>query len=153
MASSSKSRSPGGTYFALTRRWQAGDQIELEMPMPFRLVRGRQSQLGRVAVMRGPVVFCLSRQRNPDLGTIDPRLITLVPSSLQGPTRDDAVRPGGMACRVQAWKPGSWYPSARPELRLGLTEFADPSAECIYFHVPDPNAREFTDDELVERGP
>ena len=37
--------------------------------MPLRFVRGRQSQVGRAAVMRGPVVFCLNRERNKDLGT------------------------------------------------------------------------------------
>jgi DUF1680 family protein len=142
-----------GTYYAISRKWQAGDRVELDMPMPLRFVRGRQSQAGRVAVMRGPVVFCLNRERNKDLGTADLRLITVVPSSLKGPTRDDSVRPGGMACAVQAWKPGTWYPSAKPELRLVLTEFADPSGEFAYFHVPDPNAREFVDDELAERVP
>ena len=142
-----------GTYCAISRKWQAGDRVELHMPMPLRFVRGRQSQLGRVAVMRGPVVFCLNRERNKDVGTADLRLITVVPSSLKGPTRDDSVRPGGMACAVQAWKPGVWYPSAKPELRLVLTEFADPSGEFAYFHVPDPNAREFVDDELAERVP
>ena len=142
-----------GTYCAISRKWQAGDRVELHMPMPLRFVRGRQSQLGRVAVMRGPVLFCLNRERNKDVGTADLRLITVVPSSLKGPIRDDSVRPGGMACAVQAWKPGTWYPSAKPELRLVLTEFADPSGEFAYFHVPDPNAREFVDDELAERVP
>ena len=140
-----------GTHSAISRKWQAGDRVELEMPMALRFVRGRQSQAGRVAVMRGPVVFCLNRERNKGLGTIDPRLITIVPSSLKGPTRDDSVRSGGMACTVEAWKPGAWYPSARPELRLVLTEFADPSGEFAYFHVPDPGAKELVDDELVER--
>jgi DUF1680 family protein len=142
-----------GMYHAITRKWQSGDRVELEMPMPIRFVRGRQSQVGRVAVMRGPMVFCLGRQQNPNLGAFEPRLITIDPSSLGKLTPDDSVRPGGMACRVQAWKPGAWYPSAKPELLLMLTEFADPSAECAYFHVPNPNAREFTDDELVERVP
>ncbi len=141
-----------GTYRVVSRKWLSGDRVEMDMPMPLRLVRGRQSQVGRVAVMRGPMVFCLSRQRNPDLGSIDPRLVTIVPSSLSGPVADDLVRPGGMDCRVQAWKPGTWYPDARPELRLVLTEFADPSAESVYFHVPDPNAKEFVDDELTDRG-
>jgi len=141
----------GGTYCVISRKWLSGDRAELDMPVPLRFVRGRQSQVGRVAVMQGPVVFCLGRQRNQDLGSIDPRLITIVPTSLSGPVRDDSVRPGGMACRVQAWKPGAWYPSARPELRLVLTEFADPSAECVYFHVPDPNAKDFVEDELVDR--
>ena len=58
-----------------------------------------------------------------------------------------------MACSVRAWKPGTWYPAAKPELQLVLTEFADPSGEFAYFHVPDPNAKEVVDDELAERVP
>jgi uncharacterized protein len=142
-----------GSYGTISRKWLPGDRVELDLPMPLRLVRGRQSQAGRVALMRGPVVFCLSQQRNPVLHGIDPRVITLVPSSLEGPTRDDSVRPGGTACSVEAWKPGTWYPSAKPELRLVLTEFADPSAEFAYFHIPDPNAKDLADDELADRGP
>jgi hypothetical protein len=141
-----------GTYCGISRNWRAGDRVDLDLPMPLRFVRGRRSQAGRVAVMRGPVVFCLNRQRNKDLGTTDLRLITVAPSSLAAPARDDSVRPGGTMCRVEAWKPGTWYPSAQPELRLVLTEFADPSGEFAYFHVPDPNAKEFVDDELADFG-
>ena len=139
-----------GSWARLARRWQPGDRVELDLPMPLRLVRGRQSQLGRVAVMRGPMVFSLSRARNPKLGAIDLRLLTVQPSSLEGPAPDDSVRPGGLACHLQAWKPGAWYPGGKPDFQLTLTEFADPGAEFAYFHVPDPNAGEFVADELME---
>ena len=67
----------------------------------------RQLQSGRVAVMRGPLVFCLDRARNKDLAKLDLRLLTIVPSSLEGPVADataQAIRmvaqaiesPGGM---------------------------------------------------------
>ena len=31
-----------------------------------------------------------------------------------------------------------------------LTEFADPAGNFIYFHVPNPQAKEFVDDELAD---
>jgi hypothetical protein len=144
-------RIPSG-FFAVERRWQAGDRLQLTLPMPWRLVKGRQSQAGRVAVMRGPMVFGLSRQHHPQLSAIDPRLLTALPSSLQGPSDDDTVRPHGLAGRMQAWKPGDWYPHAPLDCPLVLTEFADPGLELVYFHVPDPNARGLLDDELSESG-
>jgi len=49
-----------GTFFALDRQWKRGDEVTLELPMSWRLVKGRQRQAGRVAVMRGPQVFCLN---------------------------------------------------------------------------------------------
>jgi hypothetical protein len=114
------------------------------------LVKGRKAQSGRVAVMRGPLVFCLNRSRHKELAQIDLRLLTLDPSSLEGPVADNTARPGGLACRVRAWRPGSWYPMARPDLRLTLTEFADPGGEATYFHVPDPNGPGFGEDELIQ---
>ncbi|MEI6257758.1 MAG: beta-L-arabinofuranosidase domain-containing protein, partial [Planctomycetota bacterium] len=75
----------GDRFFAITRTWRAGDRVMLEMPMPWRLVKGRVAQAGRVAVARGPQVFCLSRSRNKDvkgLDTVDLRLLVLDPASI-----------------------------------------------------------------------
>jgi uncharacterized protein len=140
---------PAGTFASIVRSWQPGDVVELDMAMPLRLVVGRRAQAGRAAVMRGPMVFCLNRARHKELAKIDLRMITIDPASLQGPIADDSVRPGGLACRVRAWSPGSWYPMAPPELHLTLTEFADPAGEATYFHVPNPKARELVEDELT----
>jgi uncharacterized protein len=60
-----------GTFLELRRSWKRGDQVELDMPMPWRLVQGRQRQAGRVAVMRGPQVFCLNPAQNADLAELD----------------------------------------------------------------------------------
>ncbi len=138
-----------GSLLAIARTWKPGDRVELEMPMPWRLVRGRQAQAGRVAVMRGPMVFCLNRSRHDRLKDGDLRLLTLDPTSLEGPVPDDGVRPGGVACKAKAWGPGKWYPHAKPDLELVLTEFADPGGEATYFNVPNPKGRELVDDELV----
>ncbi len=137
-----------GRFVAIERRWQPGDRVELSMPMDWRLVRGRKRQSGRVAVMRGPMVFCLNPDQDDRLAKLDGAdlgRITLDPQSLGELLPDDSVRPDGLACRVQAWKPG--YAVKRPgDLTLVLTEFADPGGTATYFRLQDLSAA--VDDEL-----
>jgi DUF1680 family protein len=48
-------------YAAITREWRTGDAVELNLPMPVRRVRANArvaADRGRVALERGPVVFC-----------------------------------------------------------------------------------------------
>ncbi len=139
-----------GGFHKIDREWRAGDEVALEFPMPFRLIKGRQAQAGRVAVMRGPMLFCLNRARHPELADMDLRLLVLDTQSLEGPFDDAAVHPGGQACRLRAWKPGSNYPDVKPELSLTLTEYADPDGEAAYFKVPDPNQDCLSRDELPD---
>ncbi|MCL4692982.1 MAG: glycoside hydrolase family 127 protein [Candidatus Hydrogenedentes bacterium] len=137
-----------GTLLTLHREWKEGDEITLELPMSLRMVRGRKAQAGRVAVMYGPRVFCLNPELNPALGKEDLRLITINPATLKGPIPDTSVRPGGLACTVSAWRTTNWYPMAKPDWELTLTEFPDPGGVATYFHVPNPNDAQFVDDEL-----
>ena len=76
--------------------------------------------------------------------------ITLDTSSIDGPLPDSTVRPDGMACKIRGWKPGAWYDQAKPSLQLYLTELPDPTIQAIYFHVPNPLAKELSDDELFD---
>ncbi len=138
-----------GEFYRIEREWRPGDEAALEFPMPFRLVKGRQAQAGRVAVMRGPMLFCLNRARHAELADMDLRLLVLDTQSVEGPLDDASVHAGGQACRIRAWKPGSIYPDAKPELALTLTEFADPGGEAVYFKVPDPNQAGLLDDEFL----
>lgn len=51
-----------GTYAAVRRVWSTGDVIELNLPMPIRLIEAHPAVKGlqnKVAVMRGPLVYCL----------------------------------------------------------------------------------------------
>lgn len=130
-------------FCAIARRWQPGDRVTLDLPMPWRLVKGRRAQAGRVAVMRGPRVYCLARSGIAPAAapTTDLRLLTIKPDSIAQ----------GEACTIDAWGPGTWYPHAKPDLRLTLTEFPDPAGEAIYLNVPDPSAAELVDDELLEK--
>ena len=49
----------------ITRKWKKGDRIELELPMTPRLIEANplvEEAKNQVAVMRGPIVYCLEGQ-------------------------------------------------------------------------------------------
>jgi DUF1680 family protein len=128
-----------GTFFEVRREWTSGDEVLLEMPMDWRLVKGRQRQAGRVAVMRGPQVFCLDPAQNPALAKLDGTelgYLALNPASLAAPVSNAAVRPDGLGCRIQAWKPGFGL-GKNADYELTLTEFADPAGKATYFRLRD----------------
>ncbi len=54
-------------YAVLDREWQTGDALTLELPMPVERVRAHpnlRQDNGRVALQRGPVVYCLEAADN-----------------------------------------------------------------------------------------
>jgi len=56
-----------GTYFKLNRLWKPGDVLELQLPMPARMLQAHplvEEARNQVAVQRGPLVYCLE---SPDL--------------------------------------------------------------------------------------
>ncbi len=62
-----------GSYAELHRAWTAGDLVEMTLPMPVRQLQAHPhlfENAGRVAVMRGPVLYCLEEAGNEG---IDPR--------------------------------------------------------------------------------
>lgn len=124
----------GGLFFPIEREWEAGDRIELEMPMPFRLVKGRQSQAGRVAVMRGPVLFCLNPERNVAVKDLDLRQILIDPDTVEGPFLDASIRPDGLACKVKGMR-SMGFSTGGNDLDLVFTEFPDPDGTMTYFRV------------------
>lgn len=57
-------------YLVLDRKWYPGDKVVLELDMPVNKVRARtevEADRGRVAVQRGPVVYCLEQTDHPGL--------------------------------------------------------------------------------------
>jgi hypothetical protein len=51
----------------IEREWRSGDQVKIELPMPVERVwahPGVRQDAGRVALQRGPVVFCLEEVDN-----------------------------------------------------------------------------------------
>ncbi|WP_433618510.1 glycoside hydrolase family 127 protein [Paenibacillus cellulositrophicus] len=57
-------------FLVLSRRWQPGDTIDYVMEMPVQQVHARpevEADRDRVAVQRGPLVYCLEQADNPKL--------------------------------------------------------------------------------------
>lgn len=56
-----------GTYAEIRRPWRAGDVVDLDLPMPPRLIEANplvEETLNQVTLKRGPLVYCLE---SPDL--------------------------------------------------------------------------------------
>ena len=56
-------------YARIHRTWKPGDLVELDLPMPVQRMQAHprvEADLGRVALQRGPVVFCLEAADNSD---------------------------------------------------------------------------------------
>jgi hypothetical protein len=156
-----------GDWHSLKRVWKAGDVVTLEMPMKNRLVRGRKLQAGKVAVMRGPLLFCFSPARqtgryplyaghgaNP--AEIQRAVADAVGqtrfdwSTLTAPVPDRTIRPDGLALEVRGWGPAS--DRTKPaDMTLVLTEYIDPTGELTYFSNDNPKAG--VDDELCVASP
>jgi len=57
-----KAKCTPSSYTTITRKWAAGDVIELDLPMPVRMITADpliEQTRNQVAVMRGPLVYCL----------------------------------------------------------------------------------------------
>jgi uncharacterized protein len=70
-------------FIPIRRTWQPGDRIELEFEMPVSLRRAHprlKGHAGKVAVSRGPLVYCLESVDNPGVDLFNCRLD---PASLQ----------------------------------------------------------------------
>ncbi|MFB9274132.1 glycoside hydrolase family 127 protein [Cohnella cellulosilytica] len=57
-------------YLSIERHWSAGDTILLELDMPVEVVRSRQEvqeNEGRIALQRGPIVYCVEQADHAEL--------------------------------------------------------------------------------------
>jgi len=100
-----------GAYATASRRWQRGDRIELALPMRARLVEANpkvEHCRNQVAVMRGPVLYCLESADLPEGVSVDgiyiPSDVEFVPTPV--PELGDGTRAlaGTVLCRsVPEW--------------------------------------------------
>jgi len=142
-----------GNMIKIDRKWHKDDKIKVEMPMEWRYVKGRLRQAGSVAIMRGPMLFCLNPEKNPDvdfeeLSSQELGRLIIDPASIEGPFNDSTVRSGGMACRIGAWREGHGM-GGKHNMSLLLTEFSDPGGKATYFKIRDMSMSE--DDELIRK--
>ncbi|MBO3769395.1 MAG: glycoside hydrolase family 127 protein [Candidatus Brockarchaeota archaeon] len=63
-----------GTYLEINRTWKTGDTIKISLPMPVRKLVCNPNvyeNLGRIALMRGPIVYCFEAVDNPGFDVWD----------------------------------------------------------------------------------
>ncbi|HEY8446295.1 MAG TPA: beta-L-arabinofuranosidase domain-containing protein [Thermomicrobiales bacterium] len=84
-----------GTYAEIRRSWQPGDVVQLSLPMPVQRVESHPyvvENVGRVALMRGPLLYCVEQVDNPDADLRDVAL----PESATFQARHDPNLLGGV---------------------------------------------------------
>ena len=138
-------------YAEIKRLWKSGDVLTISMPMNWRFVRGRMLQEGRVALMRGPVLFAFSEKRNAAVlkQCPEPRDLVLDPARIGNPILDHSIRPNGQKVIVKAWT----NPARTGDpVDVVLTEFVDPDGIEVYFKIPnlyEAKSIRVVDDELL----
>lgn len=128
-----------GDFLTLDCEWTSGDKVILDMEMPWRAILGRKRQSGRVAMMRGPMVFCLDPDQDESLKNLDAadlnRFVIDV-NSIQTLTENNEVHSNGIAGIIKAGK-GGFDIGVSGDLTFKLTEFPNPAGKVVYFRVPD----------------
>ncbi|HHJ09542.1 MAG TPA: glycoside hydrolase family 127 protein [Bacteroidetes bacterium] len=55
-------------YLTITRTWEKGDQINLDIPMPIQIIQANENIVfdrNKVAIQKGPIVYCAEWPDNP----------------------------------------------------------------------------------------
>ena len=94
-------------YATLTRRWQPGDRVELELPMPIQRIKANPAvtaDLGRIALQRGPLVYCVE---GVDNGGLTAGLVLPATAKLQTAFKADQLN-GVMVIQGQAIPAAAW---------------------------------------------
>jgi DUF1680 family protein len=89
-------------YAVITRRWAAGDTVELEVPLQVQRIKADdriQADRGRVALRCGPLIYSVERADQPDLNQV------LSPSPLAVQWRGDLLQ--GVSVIQGTWADGS----------------------------------------------
>ncbi|MDP6635405.1 MAG: glycoside hydrolase family 127 protein [Phycisphaerae bacterium] len=79
-------------YAQLKRTWKPGDTVELDISMPVKRVyahRKVKADVGKTAIMRGPLVYCIETADNPD--TNIPKVVLPPTAKLKAAHRADLL--------------------------------------------------------------
>ena len=91
-----------GSYVEIRRTWRANDTVRLSLPMPVRRVECHPhvaENAGCVALMRGPLLYCVEQADNPGL---DPRDLVLPTGSDISAHFDHGLLGGMTALKIRA---------------------------------------------------
>ncbi len=91
-----------GTYAEINRAWKRGDVVRLALPMQVERLVSNPNVLenrGRVAIMRGPLLYCVEQADNPG---IDPRNVVVSAKQAWTPTEEPDLLGGVTVLRTRA---------------------------------------------------
>jgi uncharacterized protein len=114
-----------GSYLRVERTWSEGDEVALELPMPVRYLSAHRrvsEAVGRAAIARGPILYCVEAADHAD---VDPRDL-LLPSDPAAFAAQESDLPGDLPAlraraSVMSADRGPLYRSAEDEARVTLT--------------------------------
>jgi len=145
--------SAAGGYLRFRRAWKPGDVIRLDLPMPIRRIEAHPrvgANRGRVAIQRGPIVYCFEKVDNPEgvrniLLAADAKLTAEHrPDLLGGVTVIRGVNRDGRevtAVPYYAWdhrEPGDMLVWVRQDGKSPAPDVDDPSWEGTLYRDLDP---------------
>ena len=121
-----------GKYLPIRRQWSAGDVVRLTFPMPVEVIASNPrvwENTGRVAVQRGPVVYCMEQIDQSgttalsDLAVLDQRELQDFPTTYKAGLLDGvvALRAAGAAYEESSAQEPLYVP-AGPDTRKTRAE-------------------------------
>ncbi len=122
-------------YIGVTRTWAEGDELELSLPMNVRLIEAdprAEHCRNQIAVMRGPILYCLESADLPSHVNFDdvliPSDIQLVPESVEMPYGTKAL-----VGTAYNWKSRNW--SGELYREIGKTGFEEIPIRLIPYYA------------------
>jgi len=117
-----------GSYAEVVRPWQAGDVIELDLPMPVRLMQAHprvEQCRNQVALFRGPVLYCLESADLPEEVSLwdvcVPNNVALTPAKADDLPFGTRVLEGELVHRpTPSWGNSELYRPMRPVTETSL---------------------------------
>lgn len=88
-------------YITIDREWKSGDTVELQLPMPVQRVSAHPNvaqNRGRLAIQRGPIVYCLEQIDNGFPVT----QASIAPDAKFVAEKDDTLVTGGLRLKTRA---------------------------------------------------
>lgn len=124
-----------GGYIHLEREWRGGDRLELDLPMQVRALHAHpavKANLGRVALARGPLIYCAEEVDNAaDLNAL------IVPQDLsEARTAELPDLAGAVAIEMPARRE-QWPQRASRLYDAAPPEFAQTTVRLVPYHLWD----------------
>jgi len=111
------------SYFPINRSWKDGDEIQLNIPMPVQFLQTHphSHNTGRLAISRGPVIYCIEEADYPGIDIFD---ILLPPDTKLTPHFDPhllggvvVLKGGAYLQNLSDWQ-GKLYQTYRKEKKV-----------------------------------